>query len=153
MVNSENFADRLQMLFDYYELTAGAFADEIEVGRPSVSHILSGRNKPSLDFVMKVVKRFKEVDLYWLLNGKGSFPSLPKNSALPNISSDTKETIVNTESNQDSFSNSISDKSMDSETLQEENVSIKTESKKKVSKVIILYQDGSFEIFDKLHGL
>src|SRR5690606_30715740 len=36
--------------------------------------LLSGRNKPSLDFVLKVLNTFPEVELYWLLNGKGIFP-------------------------------------------------------------------------------
>ena len=59
----------------YYSLSASAFADKIGVQRSSISHILSGRNKPSLEFVMKVLSSFDEVDLYWLLNGKGHFPS------------------------------------------------------------------------------
>ena len=50
------------------------FADAIGVQRSSISHILSGRNKPSLDFVLKVIEVFPEVDLYWILNGQGTFP-------------------------------------------------------------------------------
>ena len=50
------------------------FADKIGVQRSSISHILSGRNKPSLDFILKVTNEFTDVDIYWLLNGKGSFP-------------------------------------------------------------------------------
>ena len=73
MVNTEQFGTRLQRILEYYDLSAASFADKIEVGRSSISHILSGRNKPSLDFFMKVVKNFPEVELYWLLNGKGSF--------------------------------------------------------------------------------
>ena len=46
--------------------------------RFSISHILSGRNKPSLDFVLKIIKEFPEVELYWLLNGKGNFPYSPQ---------------------------------------------------------------------------
>jgi hypothetical protein len=38
-----------------------------------LSHLLSGRNKPSLDFILKIVDVFPDVDLYWILNG-GSFP-------------------------------------------------------------------------------
>lgn len=78
MVNSEQFSERLQKILDYYDLSAAAFADAIEVGRSSISHIISGRNKPSLDFVLKIVQAFPEVELYWLLNGKGDFPSSPK---------------------------------------------------------------------------
>lgn len=60
---------------EFYQLSASGFADRIQVPRSSISHLLSGRNKPSLDFVMKVIKEFDQVELYWLLNGKGSFPS------------------------------------------------------------------------------
>ena len=74
MVNTEAFRERLETLLQYYELSATAFAEEIGVQRSSISHLLSGRNKPSLDFVLKVVQRFPEVNLYWLLNGKGDFP-------------------------------------------------------------------------------
>lgn len=75
MVNSSDFIERLEHLLQYYNLNASAFADRIQVQRSSISHLLSGRNKPSLEFVLKVVKNFPEVNLYWLLNGKGTFPS------------------------------------------------------------------------------
>ncbi len=74
MVNSEDFAKRLQIVMDYYGLTSSALADAIDFNRSSISHLLSGRNKPSLEFVMKILDKFPEVKLYWLLNGKGDFP-------------------------------------------------------------------------------
>ncbi|WP_445721939.1 helix-turn-helix domain-containing protein [Flavobacterium sp.] len=74
MVNIDDFIKRLDKLLEYYNLSASAFADKIDVQRSSISHLLSGRNKPSLDFVLKVVEEFPDVDLYWILNGKGSFP-------------------------------------------------------------------------------
>ena len=74
MINNLDFANRLNKVMDYYQLSAAAFADKINVQRSSISHLLSGRNKPSLDFVLKVLDEFKEVELYWLLNGKGNFP-------------------------------------------------------------------------------
>ncbi|AIM61778.1 DNA-binding protein [Cellulophaga lytica] len=76
MVNSEEFIKRLEKIINYYDLTAAAFAEKVEVQRSSISHLLSGRNKPSLEFVLKVVTHFPEVNLYWLLNGKGSFPQV-----------------------------------------------------------------------------
>lgn len=54
------------------DLSPSQFADEIGVQRSGVSHILSGRNKPSLDFILKILTRFPEVDADWLLFGKGS---------------------------------------------------------------------------------
>jgi len=74
MVNTEDFVKRLEILLDYYGLSASGFADKIGVQRSSLSHLLSGRNKPSLDFILKIIEVFPEVDLYWILNGKGNFP-------------------------------------------------------------------------------
>ncbi|WP_313807457.1 helix-turn-helix transcriptional regulator [Flavobacterium sp.] len=74
MVNTEDFIKRLETLFDFYGLSASGFADKIGVQRSSLSHLLSGRNKPSLDFIMKITEVFPEVDLYWILNGTGNFP-------------------------------------------------------------------------------
>ena len=74
MINAQHFTERLEKILAHYDLNASAFADAIGVQRSSISHLLSGRNRPSLDFVMKVVEHFPEVDLYWLLNGKGAFP-------------------------------------------------------------------------------
>lgn len=74
MVNIDDFVKRLETILDYYGLSASGFADKIGVQRSSLSHLLSGRNKPSLDFIMKIIQEFPEVDLYWILNGKGNFP-------------------------------------------------------------------------------
>lgn len=74
MINTDDFVKRLETIFDYYGLTASSFADKINVQRSSISHLLSGRNKPSLDFILKVIERFPDVELLWLLNGKGNFP-------------------------------------------------------------------------------
>jgi plasmid maintenance system antidote protein VapI len=67
---------------DHFELSASAFSDAIGVQRSSISHLLSGRNKPSLDFILKLNTRFPEVDLYWLLLGEGD---LIKNSEAPDL--------------------------------------------------------------------
>ena len=74
MINSLEFATRIKKLMDYHQLSATLFADKIGVQRSSISHILPGRNKPSLDFILKITSEFKDVDIYWLLNGTGSFP-------------------------------------------------------------------------------
>ena len=74
MINIEDFVKRLETIFDYYGLTASSFADKINVQRSSISHLLSGRNKPSLDFILKVIESYPDVDLLWLLNGTGNFP-------------------------------------------------------------------------------
>ena len=74
MVNTDDFIKRLEILLDYYSISASVFADKIGVQRSSLSHLLSGRNKPSLDFILKIIEVFPDIDLYWILNGKGTFP-------------------------------------------------------------------------------
>ncbi|PWA04727.1 helix-turn-helix domain-containing protein [Flavobacterium psychrotolerans] len=91
MVNTEDFIKRLELIQDYYSLSASGFADKIGVQRSSLSHLLSGRNKPSLDFILKILDVFPEVDLYWILNGKGSFPKITTQNSIKN---ETEKIVV-----------------------------------------------------------
>ncbi len=87
MINNKKFSKRLKIVIDFYQLSAAAFAEKISVQRSSISHLLSGRNKPSLDFVLKVLAVFDEVDFHWLVIGEGSFPKSEKskNSTTPTL--------------------------------------------------------------------
>ncbi len=62
--------DRIQLLLKTMNLSPSQFADEIQVQRSSISHILSGRNKPSLDFVLKILSTYSEINSDWLMFGK-----------------------------------------------------------------------------------
>jgi transcriptional regulator with XRE-family HTH domain len=137
MVNSEHFAQRLQKILEFYDISAATFAEAIDVGRSSISHILSGRNKPSLDFVMKVVQNYPEVELYWLLNGKGSFPPQTKKNAVEKVS----ET--------DNVPKDLSSPTLQRIPDSRENEKIlKEHGANRVKKVILIYEDGSFEAFE-----
>lgn len=137
MVNSDDFSKRLQKILEYYELSAAAFSDAIDVGRSSISHILSGRNKPSLDFVLKVVQSYPEVELYWLLNGKGSFPTIP---GTQNPEKQLKQAPSNPASQM--VSGDLPSKAPLPENRD------KTAVDKKIRKIVIFYQDGTFEAFE-----
>lgn len=104
----------------YHGLSSSGFAEKIGVQRSSISHILSGRNKPSLDFVMKILSSFPDIDLYWLLNGKGEFPSKEQNTA----------------KNQENI-NLTKIKSIQG-----------IDSGKSIKRIVIFYSDGSFENFE-----
>ncbi|GGW97434.1 helix-turn-helix domain-containing protein [Salegentibacter mishustinae] len=135
MVNTEDFSKRLHRILEFYELSAAGFADKIEVGRSSISHILSGRNKPSLDFVMKIVKSFPEVELYWLLNGKGSFPPSEKPTPPPVAKPEISTTQPPREQN-------IQEKSEMPFPFPQQGKS------KPIRKIVIFYEDGTFEAFE-----
>jgi len=127
MVNTTDFAKRLQKILEYYGVSATAFSEEINFNRSTISHLLSGRNKPSLEFVMKVLQKYPEVELYWLLNGKGEFPSEKKLTSPP-ISelqnNTTKETVA-----------TVLEKSSQN-------------SNKTIDRIVIFYNDGSFKAYE-----
>lgn len=63
--------ERISKVIEYSNLSSSEFADEIDVQRSSISHITSGRNKPSLEFIIKIKSRFPEILWDWLVNGEG----------------------------------------------------------------------------------
>ena len=67
----EEIKDRFKMIMEREKLTAGAFAESIGAAQATISHILSGRNKPSIELVLRVHQRYGDVNLEWLLAGKG----------------------------------------------------------------------------------
>jgi len=121
MINTSDFIKRLQKVIHYHGESASSFAEKIGVQRSSISHILSGRNKPSLDFILKILSAYPEVDLYWLFNGKGTFPSEEKPETKKQ---EQVPTIPNTE------------------------LPIpKPEKGKTIEQIVIFYSDGSFKNF------
>ena len=81
MINIAEFTSRLKKVMEHHQLSATLFADKIGVQRSSISHILSGRNKPSLDFILKVTSQFTDVDIHWLLKGEGIFPKVEESNS------------------------------------------------------------------------
>jgi transcriptional regulator with XRE-family HTH domain len=63
---------RITQILEEQQLSSSAFADTIGVQRSSISHVLSGRNKPSLEFILKTVRAFPAYSTDWLLFGKES---------------------------------------------------------------------------------
>ncbi len=63
--------DRIKLIMQHFGLSSTQFADTIGAQRSAMSHILSERNKPSLDFILKVKAAFSNLKLDWLLLGEG----------------------------------------------------------------------------------
>ncbi len=134
---------------EYHQLSAAAFADAIQVGRSSISHILSGRNKPSLEFVMKIIDAFPEVELYWLLNGTGTYPKttpppIEKKVELP--PTPEKTATVPDKTLTDLFSSTEIPSTFDKNPLTSE----KKETFKNtpsVERIVIFYTDGTFDSY------
>ncbi|MCE3074565.1 helix-turn-helix transcriptional regulator [Chryseobacterium gwangjuense] len=77
--------ERISKVIEYSNLTSSEFADEIDVQRSSISHITSGRNKPSLEFIIKIKSRFPEILWDWLVTGEGQMLKfdLPEAKEIP----------------------------------------------------------------------
>lgn len=129
------FTNRLQEIINYHSLTASSFARSIDVQRSSISHLLSGRNKPSLDFVMKVLNTYKDVDLNWFIKGEGSFPT---NTTVLQYPRDLFE------DNNDKLDNNVILKTtpLNNEEGQEKETAI--------DKIIIFYKNGTFKKYIEL---
>lgn len=141
MDNSNAFTIRLQKLLDYYNLSASGLATKIGVQRSSISHVISGRNKPSLDFVMKLLHTFNEITIEWLIDGEGSFPKSENTTTtlsnpIDKISSVKPEKIETEKRSPEIISEIISE------------IIPKKSNQKEIEKIILLYKDGSFDSFN-----
>ena len=72
--------DRFKMIMEREQLTAGAFAESIEVAQATISHILASRNNPSTEVILKLHKRYNDINLEWLLTGKGNMSNNPSSA-------------------------------------------------------------------------
>lgn len=156
MVNIEDFIKRLEIILDYYGLNASSFADKIGVQRSSMSHLLSGRNKPSLDFILKILDVFPDVDLYWVLNGKGTFPKTELENdnfvaaPTPIINNQIDETKI--EKTVDLFSVELPDSK---KTIEEKIVtdfsnrsnSVISNNLSEIERIVIFYKNGTFKTY------
>ena len=144
MFDQQKFIARLQKIMNYYEINASTLADSLGVLRSSISHLLSERNKPSLDFVLKITEKYPEIDLYWLLYGKGTFPKEepreePKEKFPPKKVTPIAPPEIPFPPIEPPQEKPI-----------EKNVPLKDIPKKEVQKIIFFYKDNSFEIFENL---
>ena len=134
MVNSTEFGERLQKILDFYEISAAELSKQISVNRSTFSHLLSGRNKPSLDFIMKILQKYPEVELYWLLNGKGTFPI--------EINENQTDLRIQEElSKKDDFTEKKKKRPIDTDLL------AKNLNEEEIERIIIFFKDGSFKSF------
>ena len=124
--------------------TSAQFAEEIGVQPSGISHIISGRNNPSLDFVIKMLEKYSFLSADWLLFGKGSMYKEPRMADLFS----SMDLNVSVKANDEKV---IKDKSMTesiqgheneilaSALIEKENISVK--------KIVWFYENGSFEEF------
>ena len=166
--------ERITEIINYSELTSSEFADEIEVQRSNISHISSGRNKPSLDFLIKIKERFPEIQWDWLIYGTGEMTKSDakeivetklKATSLPDLFSliddqnfgitESEDQILKENISESNILNqSIPTEKISNSQPLEQNISEKiaqpsANQTNKVKRIVLFYEDGKFESFEQ----
>ena len=157
--------NRIFTFIESLQLTPTEFADTIGVSRASISSIKTGRTQPTLSLVEKIKQRFPEIDINWLILGEGDAPIVNRSEQeielFTNDEVKAEIEVTQTSSNDDTAANEYqavyiaeTPRKIEEEPQvvnQEDNVPVRstTERKRSVKKVILLYDDGSFEEFNK----
>ncbi len=130
---------RLQQFLELENITSSRLADVLGIQRSGISHILSGRNKPGYDFILKFSNAFPNISLEWLINGKGK-PYKEKETTSPlSSTSDYKEDVLDFSAIEEP------DQNLEGEEI----LAINTQSavNKSISRITVFFSDGSFEEF------
>ena len=157
--------NRIFTFIESLQLTPTEFADTIGVSRASISSIKTGRTQPTLSLVEKIKQRFPNVDINWLILGEGDAPIVNRGESEIEVFSDDEVKaeieVTQISSNDDTAANEYqavyiaeTPRKIEEEPQvvnQEDNVPVQSisERKRSVKKVILLYDDGSFEEFNK----
>jgi len=131
-----------QILVDK-NISPSHFADEIGIQRSSVSHILAGRNKPSLDIVQKVIRRFPELGMNWILDDE-DLPDINQiTTSLPtDLPKPTPKKVVKEEPLESRRDNIPAELPVSSNLRGNES---KPDVTRKIERVMIFYTDGTFQ--------
>lgn len=162
--------ERISVIMEHYNISPSEFAEKVDVQRSSISHITSGRNKPSLEFITKVKNSFPDIEWDWLINNNGPMikPKVEiieekvevKKLPLPDLFSiiedesfgqnnliPEKEQKTNASETNKMSSDKEGEKIIDSQPL-ENFPMVHENSSKKVKRVILFFEDGTFEAFE-----
>lgn len=146
----ELIKDRLAHIIRAKNLTATQFAEMMQIQPSNVSHLLSGRNKPSLDFLMKLKEIFPEYSFDWIILGKKPITISERQNAVKENSENESEQILHTDITETNdfigLFDSVNEKPLESKEIVDD--SVNESFSKKVRQIIYVYEDHTFEIYD-----
>lgn len=141
--------DRILQVMDHEGLTPSKFAEKIGIQRSAMSHIISGRNNPSLDVFLKVLETFPYVDTEWLLYGKGEMMRRDlKNET--SLFTETEKNESERSCSPENGRNLAVDTTVNMPKYQEyECVMHQNSTDKSITKIMVFYSDNTFDTFIK----
>ncbi|MCH8553583.1 MAG: helix-turn-helix domain-containing protein [Schleiferiaceae bacterium] len=143
----DDIAERIDRLRTAHHLTQSEFADKCEIKRSILSHILSGRNKPSLSVIQQILEGFPEVATDWLLFGKGEMKGATKSHQHPTSPPKSEKTIFKQDStpqNAEGFREKAGNVPSAPKSQPAPPLDFVGDNNNKILKIICFYQDGSF---------
>lgn len=159
-MEDDNVAIRLKLFMDYMQITNSQFADSCGIPRPSLSQLLSGRNKKISDVLVKQIhERYPQLSVLWLLFGEGEMinPTPLDNVLSSEVSKfidDDTDDFENIAENELTFAKSKPNLSKNQDitpvsrrTEMVNKIEILNENPRKVKSITIFYDDNSYEIF------
>lgn len=142
---------RIKRIMDEKGLSISAFADEVGVKRPAMTHTLTGRNNPSLDIVTKILETYTDISPDWLMFGKGAMKkaNTPVQQGLFEEFEDDAEaaSTVAPELNNQTIVSPKEAKSAPAEIVPI--LAPKSDVEKRISRIMVFYTDNTFETFIK----
>ncbi len=139
--------DRILSLMSHEGMTPSKFAEAIGIQRAAMSHIIAGRNNPSLDVATKIMKRFKTVNPNWLLLGQGEMYTDSESSEAPLLQNEAVLPTVNADATENRKEIGV-ETSINNQIIPvNQQIVYKEKPFKEVSRIIIYYSDNSFEEF------
>jgi transcriptional regulator with XRE-family HTH domain len=135
--------ERILALLKEKQISATKLAEIIDVQRSSISHILSGRNKPSFDFIEKILIAYPDLNAQWLITGIGEMYTHQKSLFDHNFQSSNKDkNLTSRESHiQNDHNEDIELKKSETD---KNNLPI-TGSFEEIERIIIFYTNGKFK--------
>ena len=142
--------EKLLNLMKSEQLTASKLAELLDIQPSGISHILSGRNKPSFDLVQKILRRFPRVNPDWLLLDKDEMYRTidiePKPAALQSISTDELDGTM--QQSQASGMTAPATNSTSTSTPAQQIAAAYAPKSGNVKRVIVLFDDHTFESYE-----
>jgi hypothetical protein len=142
------------------QLTPSAFADKLQLGRAVISHILNGRNNPSLDVVTRIWSKMDYFNPDWLITGTGQMYKPEDNKGTtthqptvtqkqPDLFSQNNTSPSNIRREPEDCKEIIVEQPQNiSGDPVEDGVIYPKLPERKISRIIIYYTDNTFETFD-----
>lgn len=148
--------NRIKEILEHYKISASKFAETLNTQPSSISHILSGRNKPSVDLLEKIALNFNRINMSWLVTGNGdmltkeNIPYFEDELTAPPLPHNIK--LKKEEKSEDLFSQINSEK-LTSNTQDINNVInhnerfTNTANRNNIEQIVFFYKDGSFKSY------